>query len=143
MTGIGEGPRRRRSSGFSLVELAVALTVLLTAVLAAIRTQLTSVDLIRTRHETALAAADLRTAMEGLLRLPPSSIPLPGGPYAPDQPIAQFEGLHLNGESVVPTYPGTTAGAPIPDPLPIVLTITWTDFAGRSRSMRLATLRTG
>lgn len=143
MIGVGRGPRRRGSAAFSLVELAVALTVLLTAMLAAMRTQLTSVDLIRTRHETALAAADLRTSMEGLLRLPRASIPLPDGPYAPDQPIAEFEGLHLNGESIVPSYPGYTSGGPIPDPLPIVLTVTWTDFAGRSRTLRLATLRTG
>lgn len=143
MIEIRKGPHGKRRAGFSLVELAVMLTVLLTAVLAAMRTQLSSVDLIRTRHETALAAADLRTAVEGILRLPASSIPLAGGPYAPDQPIAEFDGLHLNGQSIVPSYPGYVPGGPIPDPLPIVLTLTWTDYAGRTRTLRLATLRTG
>ena len=98
-------------------------------------------ELGRTSQETLTAAADLESAMEALLLLPIEEIPDPAGPYAPGQPIAAFEGLHLEDERIVATYPNMT-GADVPDPLEIRLTLTFQDYAGRARSLSIASLRT-
>ena len=115
---------------------------LLLSLLGALLAELNAVNLVRTSRETAAASADLRAGMEGILLLPPANIPAAGGPFEPGVPIAAFSDLHLRGESVVAQYPGYVAGGAVPDPLSIVLTVSWTDFAGRPRKMRLATMRT-
>ena len=55
-------------------------------------------------------------------------------------PCAEFDGLHLRDERLVVTYPGYTAGS-APDPLPIVVTVSWSDFKGRARSLRLMSMK--
>ena len=49
--------------------------------------------------------------------------------------------LHLDGERLVVTYPNHVAGD-VPDPLEILVTVTWNDYAGRERSVSMATLMT-
>jgi hypothetical protein len=56
-------------------------------------------------------------------------------------PIAAFTNLNLTNESIVPAYPGVGAG-PMPDPLEIVLVMTWNDWRGRPMQARLATMVT-
>jgi prepilin-type N-terminal cleavage/methylation domain-containing protein len=134
--------RRTRTSGLSLIELMIALTVLLVAVLGTVVTQLGSSALVVQSRETNRASADLTAAMEALLILPPDQIPTPGR-YPPGQSIAAFDDLHLANERIVPSYPGWAGGtADVPDPLPIVLTLTFQDFKGRQRQMRLASMKT-
>lgn len=134
------GGIRPRTGGFSLVELMVAITVLLVAVLGTFVAQIASHDLLRQSRETNLASADLAAAMEELLVLPADQIPL-AGRFPPGQPIAAFEGLHLANERIVPAYPGFTGPTP-PDPLAIVLTLTFDDAKGRRRELRLASMKT-
>ncbi len=141
-------PRKRRAArgsgdgGFTLVELVFALGTLLLSILGALLAELSALNLVRTSRETAAASADLRAAMEEILLLPPASIPVAGGPYEPGVPIAAYSGLHLREEALTAAYPGYVPGEPVPDPLAIVLTASWKDFAGRPRTTRIATMRT-
>lgn len=132
---------RRGRAAFTLVELMIAITVLLVAVLATFVSQLTSRDLLRTARETEVAVGDLEAAMERVLVFPPDQLPGPTGRFPDGQPIAAFDGLHLPNESIVVTYPGYAGGA-VPDPLSIVLTLTFDDFKGRQRVLRLASMKT-
>jgi prepilin-type N-terminal cleavage/methylation domain-containing protein len=144
MAGGGRAPgcvARGQAPGFTLVELMIAITVLLVAVLATFVSQLRARDLIRTARDTEVATGDLEAAMERVLVFPPDQLPGPAGRFPDGQPIAAFEGLHLANESIVVTYPGF-AGGEVPDPLSIVLTLTFDDFSGRPRVMRLASMKT-
>lgn len=133
---------RRARAGFSLVELSIAIVVLMVAVLTAFEVQLGSQRLVRTSRETNTAMADLGAAMEQALLLPKDDIPVAGSMYAADQTIDAFTGLHLRDERMVATYPGYLAGGPVPDPLVIVLTVTWADHAGRPRALQLSSMKT-
>jgi hypothetical protein len=124
-----------------MVELMIAATVLLVAVLATFVTQISSSNLIHVSRDTTTGMADLQAAMEEVLLLPMDSIPVTPGPYPPNVPIAAFTNLHLRNESIVPTYPGYTGGT-IPDPLQIVLTLKFNDYKGRLRKMTLASMKT-
>jgi len=139
-------PRRRRRAaspraGFSLVELIAAVVILVTAVMTTMRMQLVALDLTKTARETTTAMADLESALEEIFLLPADNIPVAGGGYAPGLPIAKFNDRHLRGERIVPAYPGYVAGGVVPDPLEVVLTATWNDFAGRPRSVRLSSMK--
>ena len=127
--------------GISLVELMVAVTIIVVAILGSLGAQTMCRDLARTSRETNRAVGDLRAAMEELLLLSSDDIPAAAGPYAPGLPIARFTDLHLKGETVIPTYPNYAAG-PVPDPLQITLVCRWTDHAGRGRSITFASVKT-
>jgi len=128
-------------AGFSMVEVMVALGVLLVAVMGAFSSQATSSNLINTSRETNLASADLQACMEQLLTLNSDAIPIPGSDFEDGQPVALYEGLNLSNERIVATYPGYLAGQPVPDPLEILLTITWDDYGTRSRSDTLSSVK--
>jgi hypothetical protein len=125
-----------------MVEIAMALGVLVIALGAFLRTQVGASQLLGTARETAIATADLQACMEEIHALPHEQVPVAGARFAADQPVAAFEGLHLRAERVVASYPGYVPGGPVPDPLEIVLTVTWSDAAGRPRSMRCTSART-
>lgn len=120
----------------------MAIGVLVIAMGAFLRTQTGAAQLLGTARDTALASADLQACMEEIHALPHEQVPIAGSRFAADQSVASFEGLHLPDESIVATYPGFVAGGVVPDPLEVVLTITWSDRAGRTRNMRLASART-
>jgi hypothetical protein len=124
-----------------MVELMIASTVLMVAVLATFVTQISSNNLIRVAHETNTGMADLQAAMESVLLRPVDTIPIPTSPFKPNTPIAAYTNLHLPSETIIPTYPGY-AGGTVPDPLQIVLTLTFKDHKGRQRTMRLASMKT-
>jgi hypothetical protein len=112
----------------------VSIAVLLVAVMGAMSSQLSSMNLLRSSRETNTAMSDLQVALEEMLATPQAiDIPVqfPGG-----APIAAYTNLNLNAESVVPTYPSGT----VSDPLEIVLVMTWNDWRGRPRQARLATM---
>jgi type II secretory pathway pseudopilin PulG len=132
----------RRNAGFTLVEITIATTIMMIAVLSAARAQITSHNLVRTSRETSTAVADLSAAMEDLLTRQKDKIPIAGSLFEVAQPIAFWEGRNLRNERIVPTYPGYVLGGTVPDPLEIVLTVTWTDWAGRGRRMTLASMKT-
>lgn len=134
--------RRERRAGLTMVELMVAISILLFAVSGAVASQVYSQRLASTGAETSAAMADLQTCMERILLRPVETIPVAGSAFEANQPVAAFEGLHLTGERIVPTYPGYVVGGAVPDPLEIVLTITWRDHGGRTRMLRLACMKT-
>ena len=142
MAGLAAKDRYSRRAGFSLYELMIAVGLLLVAVLAALRTQTSSIDLVQTTRETDTATSDLQGAMEQILLRSPDQIPIAGSLYAAGLPIAAYTDLHLHNERMVATYPNYAGGATVPDPLQIQLTLTWNDFKGRARAMRIATTRT-
>jgi hypothetical protein len=117
------------------------MLVLVVAVVSAFASQIAALNLIRTTREQNTAVAELTAAMEEATSLPVDLLPIAGSAFADGQPIAAFEGRILPDERVVVTYPGYVAGAPVPDPLAIVMTLTWTDWAGRAATMRVATLK--
>ena len=132
---------RSRCAGFTLIEMMLAITVLVVAMLAAVASHVSSYNLLRTSAETNTAMADLRGAMEEVLLQPIAGLPLAGSTWQNGQPIARFTGLNLPNEQVVITYPGFVAGGTVPDPLQIVLTISWNDYAGRPRTLTIETMK--
>ena len=126
-------------AGFTLLEVMLAISVLLIAVMAAMSTQVSSMNLLRSSEEMTTAMTDLHVAMEELLVTPQiANIPVV---FPAATPIPAFTNLNLDGESIVPTYPGVGAG-PVPDPLEIVLTLTWNDWRGRAMTASVATMVT-
>jgi hypothetical protein len=118
----------------------LAISVLLIAVMAAMSTQASSMNLLRSSEETTTAMSDLRVAMEEMLVTPQvANIPVV---FPAATPIPAYTNLNLQGESIVPTYPGMGGGGPVPDPLEIVLTMTWADWRGRPRQASVATMVT-
>jgi len=138
---IGSRLRRARggsAGGFTLIELMVAASVLLIAVMAALTSQLSSMNLVRASRESNTAMTDLQTAMEEVLFDPIDQIPLlhPGG-----QALPNYTNLNLTNQTIVATYPTYGGAGPVPDPLEIVLTMTWLDWRGRPMTARLATVK--
>jgi len=134
-------PRRARA-GFTLIELMIAIIVLLVAVMATFTSQLRARELMQTSRETNTAMGDLQSAMERILLRPVDEVPIAGSPFEDDTAIAAFDGLHLPNEQILVDYPGYVLGGPVPDPLPIVLRLNWTDSRGRPRSMFLRSMTT-
>lgn len=132
---------RRRQAGLSMVEVMIALGVLLVAVLGAFSSQAASSNLIRISREADLAMADLQACMEQALTLNTDDLPTEGSLFEEGQPVALYEGLNLEGETIVTTYPGYVAGQTVPDPLEIVLTLTWNDYGARTRTAILRSVK--
>ncbi len=124
-----------------MVEVMVAVGVLLVAVLTAFGSQVTSFRLMSASRDDNTAIADLAACMEEVLLRTPDVLPVAGSNFAHGAPIAAYEGLHLRDQRIVATYPGYTPGGAIPDPLPIVLTLTWRDGRGLARRMELRSLK--
>jgi prepilin-type N-terminal cleavage/methylation domain-containing protein len=133
---------RSGAAGFSLVELMIAVTVILVGLLTAYSSELSSLEVVKSSRETNTAMADLQACMESVLVLPPAEIPRAEGAYAPGQIIEAYRDLHLENQRVIATYPNLIAGQPVPDPLEIVLTMTWTDRQGRDRELRISSVKT-
>jgi len=132
--------QRTGRGGFTMVELMIAIGVLLVAVMTALSSQVTSMNLMQTSRETNIALGDLQAAMEQALVVAVDDLPVAGSRFENGQPIPEFEGLHLGNERIVTTYPGFVPGA-IPDPLTIVMTITFNDYGNRPRTMQLTSMK--
>lgn len=130
-------PNGSRRGGFSLVEVMAAIVLLTVIVGGVVGAQLAATNLTRTARDTSLATSDVSAAMEEVLLSASDEIPIA---YPTGVPIARWNGLHLDAQQIVPTYPNM-AGGVVPDPLEIRLTLTWNDFAGRPRSMALDTVK--
>ncbi|MCB9912110.1 MAG: type II secretion system protein [Planctomycetes bacterium] len=124
-----------------MVEVMIAIVVLLVAATAAFSSQMTSMRLVKQSREMGVALSDLQACMEAVRMRPVEQLPIAGSPFAHGVEVAAYHGLHLREERLIATYPGYTPGGAIPEPLPIVLTATWTDERGGQRTMRLQTVR--
>jgi len=122
------------------MEVMVAVGVLIVATLSAFSSQLTSIRLVNNSRQTDTAIADLRGCMEQVLVLQTDEIPIPGSDFEAGEAVAMYTDLHLADQRIVATYPGYAGGA-IPNPLPIVLTMTWSDALGRPRTQRLRSMK--
>ena len=126
-----------------MIELLVAITVTTIAILGALSAESMCTKLNRTSHETNRATADVQSAMEELLLLPIASIPDPNrGGVAPGAAVPAYDDLHLPQEAVVATFPNYDGAGSVPDPLEVVLTVTWQDAAGRDRSLTVSSMKT-
>ena len=132
--------RPSKRAGFGLVEVMAATAVLVVSLMAAVGGQLAALRLMRTTRENSTATSELTAAMEEVSAKGIDGLPIAGSPYADGQPIATFTDRALHNERVVATYPGYAAGS-VPNPLTIVLRLTWTDWAGRPAQMRVATMK--
>ena len=140
---MGRSRRPRARAGFTLLELVFALSVLSFALVSAFASQLGSLDLIRASRETSIASADMQAAFERVYTLQLDQLPLAGSDFEAGQPVADFEGLHLQDQRLIATYPTWAGGAAaVPDPLEVVLTMTWSDFDGRPRRLVMGTMVT-
>jgi type II secretory pathway pseudopilin PulG len=126
----------------TLVEVVIAFAVLMIAVMSALSSQLTSMQLMDSSRETNAAMSDLQGCMERLLLVRLDEIPVAGSDYEAGQNVDAYTNLHLSNETIVPTYPGYVAGGAIPDPLPIVLTLNWSDPRGHQRRLTLSSMKT-
>lgn len=140
MQGRRQGEACRRRAGFTMLEVMVAIGVLIVATLSAFSSQLTSMRLVSTSRQTDIAIGDLRACMEQVLVLPTDEIPVAGSAYQDGQRVQAYNDLHLPGQQIVPSYPGYDGGV-VPDPLPIVLTMTWNDDTGRPRTQVLRSMK--
>lgn len=127
-----------------MMELMVAVGVLLVAVLTAFGSQLTSMNLVSTSRETDTAITELQACMESVLTVEADKIPLASSDYAAGEEIDGYDAL--SNASMVANYPGFPVGSndprDVPDPLEIVLILTWNDAKGRERSMTLTSVKT-
>ncbi|MEL6429346.1 MAG: prepilin-type N-terminal cleavage/methylation domain-containing protein [Planctomycetota bacterium] len=130
--------RGRARSGFSMVELLVAIGVLMVATLAAFSTQLKSFQLIDSSRDSTVAMTDLEVCMEEVLTRTVDAIP---GEFPEGAPIDGFTGLHLPQQRIVPAYPNYAGFGPSPDVLEVVLTSSWVDGRGRPQAMTLSTAK--
>lgn len=112
--------------------------ILLVVSLAGYSAQVRSGALIDASQGRAAAMADLQVCMEDLLATPTLTIP---ETFGEGESIATYEDLHLTNERIVPEYTGYEPGDPVPDPLEIILTATWTDRSGHFQSLRLVTAK--
>lgn len=131
-----------RRAGFSLIETMIGITVVMVAMMASLASQIAASNLQRTSRETNQAVMDLKACMDEILVQPPAALPAAGTPYADNAVIAAYTNLHLTDEQIRVDYPGYVAGGAVPNPLTIVLTMTWTDYAGRARELSLASMKT-
>lgn len=127
-----------------MLELMVAIGVMMIAILSAFGSQLASVNLVTISRETDTAMTDLQACMESILTLEADQLPLVSSAYADGVEIAGYD--NLPSESLIATYAGFPTGSndprDVPDPLEIVLTLTWDDHRGRARSATLTSVKT-
>jgi hypothetical protein len=127
-----------------MLELMVAIGVMMVAILSAFGSQLTSMNLVTISRETDTAVTDLQACMESILVMETDQIPLQSSPYGDGREISGFD--NLPSETLIATYAGFPTGSDdprdVPDPLEIVLTLTWNDHKGRARSAALISVKT-
>jgi prepilin-type N-terminal cleavage/methylation domain-containing protein len=130
---------RRSQGGFTILELMFAITVMLIGLAAAFGGQVGTRNVVRQSRETQLALTQLETVAEAIIAEVPDKLPVAGSAYAHGQEVALPTEVGLRDLAVICTYPGYTAGSPVPNPLQVHIEVTWTDFQGRRRDLSLDT----
>ena len=135
-----------------MVELMVAMTMLSVAFLGAATAHSSCLRLTKTSRETNAAVAELQTVMEELMVLPPEDIITQGTESGTGIEFPMGEHPLLEDRLMLATFPdiealyGSVAAMgpndDVPDPLEVVLSTSWTDFGGRSRTMTFSSRKT-
>ncbi len=123
-------------SGFSMIELMIAMTVLMFVSAALGTAMVSSNNLTRQSRETRIASMELVKAMEEIQSVPQSSIPLT---FSPGVPVPQDS--VLDNLRITATYPGYVAGIEVPALLTIVLEVAWTTFDRSERTLSLTSAK--
>lgn len=129
-------PRRRRG-GFTLLEVALGMTVLSVAVLVALHTQIVSMRLQRSTQELDLARMQAVAALDEILLTSHDEIPTS---FPPDVDLPEFEPGLLSQQSVQVQYDGWSDGMEVPELLEIRVLLSWRAFGGQTQTFRIATL---
>ena len=129
---IYKSNRCSRQSGFSMVELMVALTVMMVGVTGTIITHVSASRLRNSSEETRLATAALSQAAEQARLLAPIEI---FAAFPEGQPIS-LQDVGIPGLQVVPSYPGFVADDGV---ITMRLVATWTMSNGGTRALELTT----
>ena len=127
---------QRRCSGFTMIELLVAITVLLVSLAAAFGSQVASFGVIGSSRDSTLAMAELERCMEEVLTKSSDNIPVD---YPEGDPIPGYGDVRLKQQAIAPRYPDYSGSGAIPDPLDVVLEATWLDDRGRLQRLTLTT----
>ncbi len=126
-----------KKSGFTLIEVMIAMVVFVITVLAMLGVYLSvSISRESSRNMTQ-AMSDARVALEAMRDTSTAGLPAVTATYPQGTNLASTFGLtSLNSESVTPTYVNQAA-----DPLNVTVTVNWTD-RGRARTASVNTLLT-
>jgi Tfp pilus assembly protein PilV len=127
-------PHRPSQAGHSLVEVLIAGTILVTALLASVRNQISSLALLESSRDTEVATELLRAAMDECFLASNAELADAGGAYAPGVALDLPEALE--GQQLVYTLPGYAGGA-VPAFLEVQFQLTWTSSSGLPRTQVL------
>lgn len=138
-------PRRIRHAGLTLVELLFAVVVFIAAGLGILMAYQSAFELSEVAQQTSMAVNDLHDMMEKIKDTSFGAIPttfpagVVGGSGGNPVVTATYGGIiggySLTQERVTVTYP-----SPVPDPLEIVVTLSWLNGA-RTYTRSLSTMR--
>jgi type II secretory pathway pseudopilin PulG len=128
-------PRLRASAGQSLVELMMAVSILATALLASLRSQMSSVRLMKSARETEIATELLREAMAQSFLATNEELIDDGGGYSPGASITTQRALV--DQEVQYTLPDVEGGV-VPEFLAVSFQIAWTSSTGERRTLTMS-----
>lgn len=132
---IGGNPR----SGFTILELMIAIGVMLVGLAAAFSGQISTTSLIQQSRDRQLALGYVEGVAESVATLPTGDLP-EHPDYGDGLVVPGTDSSGLPNLEVVCTYPDWDVGKPVPNPLEVVITATWTDRSRRTSTLRVATL---
>ncbi|MCM8773619.1 MAG: prepilin-type N-terminal cleavage/methylation domain-containing protein [Candidatus Omnitrophica bacterium] len=133
---------KRKRSGITLVEILIAITIIIFAAVAIIQFYLVCLSLSEINKEETIAMADLTNMMEAIKCTPFSNIIVDFPNGVSDGPIGKeystiVGGYVLTDEHIVVTYVDQNS-----DPLEIMVSVSWNDRRGQTRTKYLVTKRT-
>ena len=123
-------------AGFSLVELMIASAILATVLLATVRSQFSSRQLMAEARETELAVELLEQALAEVLDQDVTELADAGGNYVPGGGLQNMPAV-LDDQVVTYDTPDYTAGDPVPSILTVEVQVDWTSATGQARSLSL------
>lgn len=133
-----EVPRPRcvpANRGHSLVELMVAASMLAVSMLAALRSQVSSVQLMNEARETEAAVQVLQEAFAQALLESNAELAGDDGDLGPDRPMVMS--TLLKDQVVQYSLPGYAQGDPVPSCLTLRFQLAWTSTSGLPRTLTL------
>ena len=118
-----------------MIETIVSSTLLLVAMLGAVRVEISSRRLRREAEETSIALDALKSVEATLLAQPLEELADPGGTHAPGTDL-QLVPIFEN-QSAQYTTPGYTPGNALPRVLDLRITLSWASATGTARSLSI------